>query len=41
MRFGVPPSGSSPAIQQAEGLNRDVTLRPKQSEAKRHDKKDS
>ncbi|HZX43870.1 MAG TPA: NAD(P)H-dependent oxidoreductase [Myxococcaceae bacterium] len=35
MRLGVPPRGSSPAIQQRRGLNRDRTLRPKQSEGKR------
>jgi hypothetical protein len=35
MRLGRPPAGSSPAVQQAEGLNRDATLRPGRSEAKR------
>jgi putative NADPH-quinone reductase len=35
MRLGVPRAGSSPAVQQARGLNRDVTLNPKQSEQKR------
>lgn len=35
MRFGHPPEGSSPAIQQEEGLNQDATLRPKKSEADR------
>lgn len=35
MRFGLPPAGSSPAVQKAENLNRDVTLRPKASEADR------
>jgi hypothetical protein len=37
MRLGHPPKGSSPAIQEARGLNRDATLRPKQSEAKRRE----
>jgi hypothetical protein len=32
LRVGKPPAGSSPAIQQEQGLNRDVTLRPKQGE---------
>ena len=36
MRFGRPEAGSSPEAQQALGLNRDATLRPGQSEAKRH-----
>jgi multimeric flavodoxin WrbA len=35
MRVGMPPVGSSPAEQQALGLNKDVTLRPGQSEVKR------
>ena len=35
MRLGVPRKGSSPAIQQRKGLNRDRTLRPKKSERKR------
>jgi hypothetical protein len=35
MRFGHPRAGSSPAVQQAEGLNRDATLHPKASEADR------
>jgi hypothetical protein len=34
MRLGHPARGSSPAVQAAEGLNRDATLRPKQSAAK-------
>lgn len=32
MRLGVPPADSSPAVQQALGLNEDVTLRPQASE---------
>jgi hypothetical protein len=32
MRLGIPPAGSSPAIQEKMGLNRDATLRPKQGE---------
>lgn len=32
MRLGRPPKGSSPAVQQTRGLNRDRTLRPKQGE---------
>ena len=35
MRLGVPPSGSSPARQQALGLNDDRTLRPKRGEGER------
>jgi hypothetical protein len=35
MRLGIPPAGSSPAIQQRLGINDDVTLRPKESEAER------
>ena len=36
MRMGLPPAGSSPAAQQALGLNRDVTLTPGKSEATRN-----
>lgn len=36
MRLGIPPEGSSPAVQQRLGLNRDVTLRPDRSEATRN-----
>lgn len=36
MRFGRPPSGSSPAIQQEQGLNQDATLHPGRSERERH-----
>lgn len=36
MRLGIPPSGSSPAEQEKQGLNQDATLSPKKSEAKRH-----
>jgi hypothetical protein len=35
LRFGKPPEGSSPAKQQARGLNRDATLRPKRGEGKK------
>jgi hypothetical protein len=35
MRVGRPVPGSSPAAQQRLGLNRDVTLRPKQSEGRK------
>ena len=35
MGVGVPPAGSSPAAQQALGLNRDATLRPKRGERDR------
>lgn len=35
MRFGKPVAGSSPAEQQRLGLNRDVTLHPKQSEGEK------
>jgi len=35
MRVGRPVPGSSPARQQALGLNRDATLRPKQGEGKK------
>jgi hypothetical protein len=34
LRLGVPPAGSSPARQQALGLNRDATLSPGKSTAK-------
>ncbi len=37
MRLGVPRAGSSPALQQAEGLNDDATLTPKKSERARRD----
>lgn len=36
MRFGVPPEGSSPAVQQRLGLNRDATLHPGSSEVTRN-----
>lgn len=32
MRLGIPPAGTSPAIQEEMGLNRDATLRPKRGE---------
>jgi hypothetical protein len=35
MGLGVPPAGSSPAVQQALNLNRDVTLHPKQGEGEK------
>ncbi len=35
MRFGKPIEGSSPRVQQEQGLNRDVTLRPKQGEGEK------
>lgn len=35
MGVGLPPAGSSPAAQQALGLNRDATLRPKRGEGDR------
>ncbi|WP_426059008.1 NAD(P)H-dependent oxidoreductase [Hymenobacter sp. B1770] len=35
MRLGLPPDGSSPAEQQKQGLNKDVTLRPGKSETER------
>jgi len=41
MRAGVPPEGSSPAVQQELGLNRDKTWSPGESEGeklRRHDK---
>lgn len=37
MRLGIAPEGSSPRIQQRMDLNRDVTLRPKQSTAEQID----
>jgi hypothetical protein len=37
MRMGMPRAGSSPAKQQAGGINRDVTMRPKRSERKRRE----
>jgi hypothetical protein len=36
MRLGVPRAGSSPAVQQAQGLNEDATLTPKASERDKH-----
>lgn len=36
MRLGYPRRGSSPALQQAQGLNQDATQSPKRSEAKCH-----
>lgn len=36
MRAGMPPEGSSPAVQQRLGLNRDATLHPERSEATRN-----
>lgn len=39
MRLGKPRDGSSPEKQQTLGLNRDVTLFPKRSEARRNPKK--
>ncbi|HTL27368.1 MAG TPA: hypothetical protein VL280_12165, partial [Burkholderiales bacterium] len=33
--LGVPPDGSSPARQQRLGVNRDATLRPKESEGEK------
>ena len=33
MRLGLPEKSSSPAIQQAQGLNQDATLKPKRSES--------
>ncbi len=36
MRLGVPPEGSSPAVQQRLGLNRDATLHPGRSESTRN-----
>ncbi|MBA3595762.1 MAG: flavodoxin family protein [Methylibium sp.] len=36
LNAGLPPAGSSPAAQQAAGLNRDATFSPKRSEASRH-----
>ena len=36
MRLGRPRVGSSPAVQQEEGLNEDVTLFPKRSEQDRN-----
>lgn len=36
MRIGRARRGSSAAIQQAQGLNQDATLKPKQSEARRY-----
>lgn len=35
MGVGLPPAGSSPAEQQAQGLNDDATLRPKRSEGEK------
>jgi len=35
MRLGRPPAGSSPARQQARGINQDVRLRPKTGEGER------
>jgi multimeric flavodoxin WrbA len=35
MRFGRPPAGSSPAIQQQRGLNRDATLSPMKGEGEK------
>ena len=35
MRFGSPPEGSSPAEQQARGLNQDATLFPKKGEGEK------
>jgi len=35
MRTGHAPTGSSPAIQEDEGLNQDATLRPKKSEGEK------
>jgi len=35
MRLGKPVEGSSAAVQQEQGLNRDVTLRPKQGEGEK------
>jgi hypothetical protein len=35
MRTGRPPAGSSPALQQQRGLNRDVTLTPGKSEGEK------
>jgi len=40
MRLGQPPAGSSAAVQQELGLNRDVTLRPGRSEADRYEPPD-
>jgi hypothetical protein len=36
MRAGMPPEGSSSAVQQRLGLNRDATLHPERSEATRN-----
>ena len=35
MKAGMPPAGSSPAAQQALGLNDDVTLRPAKGEGEK------
>ena len=35
LRLGRPPAGSSPAAQQAAGLNADVTLHPRESEGEK------